>query len=514
MDKKQGIFSSYFLDIVDKKLDFFARNAFVSLLILGLIGLALRLYFVKPDIPLILDSLGYFLYANDVAVQGFSPLIYFDIGWPFFLSIFFVIFRFDDLISYMTLQRLVSVSISVLTIIPVYLLGRRFFDKPYALMAAAFFVFEPHIIQNSLTGLSEPFFIFIGTFGLFLFLSPNQKVVYASFGIVALFTIIRSQGIILLPIISILFFLRYKEDIKKVRRYLIALSIFALIVLPISIARDQLTGNDNLFRYISGPVSSLVAADDSNLGTKLIVGTEFLVKQIGKSMIPYFIFFIPFGIFLIFYKRDYHDWVLILTLFISLLVTIQIFSVAPDLRYIFWLFPLFSIISVLTIRYVGERIENHNLFLVLVIIGVIVLSWYFLYINDVDEDYEKEVLEFAKYVDENVQVTNHFLPESGYVSVIDMLKMSHYPFLSNTLPQESPKIILIQSDSLEDYLIKGRKEGLTHLIIDSNDNRAQFLTDVFINEKNYPYLEKIFDSLDHRYKKYHVKVFKIDYQKF
>ncbi|NDB52245.1 MAG: hypothetical protein EB161_08915, partial [Nitrosopumilaceae archaeon] len=49
--------------------------------------------------------------------------------------------------------------------------------------------------------------------------------------------------------------------------------------------------------------------------------------------------------------------------------------------------------------------------------------------------------------------------------------------------------------------------------LNTKPNRNPILNDVFYHEKKYPYLEKIFDSSEHGYK-YHVKVFKIDYDKF
>ena len=42
---------------------------------------------------------------------------------------------------------------------------------------------------------------------------------------------------------------------------------------------------------------------------------------------------------------------------------------------------------------------------------------------------------------------------------------------------------------------------------------GQFFNQVFNNESDYPYLEKVFDS-DEKEFKYHVKIFKINYEKF
>ena len=50
-------------------------------------------------------------------------------GWPGFLSIIFSTFQSTNFMDYMALQRYVSIILSVITIIPVYLLGKQFFAK-------------------------------------------------------------------------------------------------------------------------------------------------------------------------------------------------------------------------------------------------------------------------------------------------------------------------------------------------------------------------------------------------
>ena len=65
-------------------------------------------------------------------------------------------------------------------------------------------------------------------------------------------------------------------------------------------------------------------------------------------------------------------------------------------------------------------------------------------------------------------------------------------------------------DSLEKYIESGRKQGLTHLVIDNNKERPNFLKNVFENEEQYPYLLKVFDSKTQGFT-YKIKIFKIDY---
>jgi hypothetical protein len=83
-----------------------------------------------------LDALEYFLYATDTSIIGHPSINYYfsNNGWPIFLSVFFKIFRFDNALDYMNLQRAITVSISILTMVPIYFLCKRFFDKSYAIV--------------------------------------------------------------------------------------------------------------------------------------------------------------------------------------------------------------------------------------------------------------------------------------------------------------------------------------------------------------------------------------------
>ena len=67
--------------------------------------------------------------------------------------------------------------------------------------------------------------------------------------------------------------------------------------------------------------------------------------------------------------------------------------------------------------------------------------------------------------------------------------------------------------SLNEFIDSGKNNGLTHIVADENSNRPEFLRDVFNNEEKFPYLTKIYDSSEHNYE-YHLKIFRIDYEKF
>ena len=183
--------------------------------ILGIIigGLFLRFYFFPFELPITQDSFLYFFYAIDTMLLGELPKSYTfpNNGWSLFLSLIFPFFDFDSAMEFMTIQRFTSMFFSIITVIPVFFLSRRFFGKNLSLLCAMFFVFEPRIIENSFSGLIDPLFIFLATSSLALFLSENKKSVYVGFILVSLISIVRYEGIILLLPYSIMFFIKFRK---------------------------------------------------------------------------------------------------------------------------------------------------------------------------------------------------------------------------------------------------------------------------------------------------------------
>ena len=148
---------------------------------------------------------------------------------------------------------------------------------------------------------------------------------------------------------------------------------------------------------------------------------------------------------------------------------------------------------------------------ILIIIAIIISSFIFLTFK-INNEHEKEALALSFDVVNYTSGINPYPPESKYL-IVDGLTSIKFPVLSTLVP-EGPKQISIEGfASLEEYLRSGSEHGLTHLVIDDSKNRPKFLNDVFYHEENYPYLIKIFDSWDHGYK-YHLKIYKIDYDAF
>lgn len=528
MTKLNNLFNAMQIaNTLQRKMKFITKNIVFSLSIIITISLVLRLYNFPFNVPLILDAEGYFSYAIDMSILGRFPTSYDfpNIGWPIFLSIFFSIFHFSNFMDFINLERFLTVLLSVFTIIIIYLLCSRFFEKKIAIICSMLFAFEPKIILNSTSGITEPLFILLGTTALFLFLSENKKLIYASFVILGLFTVIRYEGFLLVVPFSIIFFIRFREERKVVLQYIIALSLFALIILPMSYVRMETIGNDGIISHISaGPLYYQNVAQHSNDPSEkifynfIVTGITNLIKYIGWSMVPVFLCFIPFGIYVILKNPSLKNYTLIISLFTLLLPAFYAYSRnIQDTRYLLIIYPIFCVFAGFTIKQLFEKFKKEQIIVLILFVAILSSSIVYLEIKKIDYQHEREAYDIAKEVVKRTKIINHSyaeeyaIPETAYFRSANMAILEKFPVLSNTIKP----IQFVETkdyDNIEKYLEFGKKNGLKYLIVDDNTKQPDFLREVFNNEQKYSFLNKEFDSHDYNYK-YHAKIFKIDYSK-
>ena len=507
----------YTVDNIEKRFAFFSTKLFIPLLLVCGISFAIRLYYLPYNIPITLDGAGYFWYAIDMNIlhQFPSNYAYPNNGWPVFISIFFSMFNSENFITYMNLQRFLSVIISVATIIPVYLLCQKFVGKAYSLFGASLFAFEPRIIQNSLLGITEPFFVFVGACTLLLFLNKKTKIVYVSFALLGLLSIIRYEGLLLMIPLSIMFIIRFRKD-KIVLRYLTVIVIFSLIVLPMTYIRMETIGKDGLVSHISaGAEYYQHISQSSEDGQKaffdlLINGGVNFVKYFGWAIIPIFIFFIPLGIILLFRKRDFEKNTIIVSI-ITLCIP-AFYAYTRDLhetRYFLIFFPIFSILAAFTIKKFLEKTSIPIVVACLLMTAILVTSLVFLDIKKTDLEYQKESFEISKEVVKVAKGTNDLSAITKYYSAAGLADKK-FPILKEEAVRYEPTIVSEERFStLDDYIQYGKNNKLTHLVLDGN-NSKEFLDDVFYHEEKYSYLIKKFDFKDYGFG-YKVKIFEINY---
>jgi len=491
----------------------------ISLIIIGIIGIIIRFYYLPFEIPLILDAIGYFNYATDMIVLSEFPKghTWPNNGWPTLLYVFFNFFHSENYLDYMNIQRIVAVCISVLTIIPVYYLCKKFFEEKIAIIGATIFVLEPRIIQNSILGITESLFIFLGAISLSLFLSDNKKMIYLSFVIAGLFSLVRYEGLLLIIPLVIIFAVRFRKEKKIHIKISFVILIFILTLLPMAHIRTETLGNDGLVNHIAAVPefyqNVAEGNDDENIVFKMILkGFYNYVLYFGWISIPMFFLTLPYGFFKIIKNRDIKNWMLIIT---GIALSASAFYVysrdIQETRYLYVLYPILCIVSLYTINPIFKKFKKKKLFLSIIIIAIAITSIAFLEIK-LDSQHEKEAYAITKTMTQNVGGVNEYHPESNYLLSSKILEKK-FPTIS-TIEIDRIKIISTSNyKTIEEFIVKNEKNGLTHVVIDDNEKRQEFLKKVILNEDNYLYLEKEFDSKDLGFE-YDVKMYKINYDRF
>jgi hypothetical protein len=519
----------------------FLKNWYLHIIIIGVISISLKLYYVNFEIPFALDSLIYFIYAFDSSILGHLPESYSPAnnGWPGFVSIFFSMFEFDNPISYMQLQKSISIIISTLTIIPVFLLCKKFFNRNLSLVGTSIFAFEPRIIQNSIEGITEPLFIFLIVITLVMFLSENKKIIYGSFGIISLGTMVRGEGIMLFFVISIMFFIKYRQSWSTIPKYIPAALIFLLILLPMSTYRNEVHDDDGVFGRIMDVINVHILTplqndqqwneltppeqqqiiDENYSGTNLIItGIENYLKYFIWVLIPIFILAVPIGIILIFKNLNYKKLTIIFSIIGLSIPIFYAYSLSLlDTRYLYVLYPMLSVISIFTIEKVLQKNNYKNIILIILVSGILITSISFLEYKKIDAEHEKEAFEIAKYVVTHTTAVNFYSPESQYIKVAEVFR--DWPSIpihtsDGHFDIKMPRVNANEYDNLNEFISNSENIVLSHLVIDTDSNMPNFLIDVFENEKKYPYLIKEYDSEEDSNLNYHVKIFEINYEEF
>ena len=547
------------------------KNPAICLILIGVIGLAIRIYSYPYDLPVYQDISDYFWYAIDMSILDEFPQMvsnqqlavppypgysFPNNGWPVFLSLFFSAVNLENIQAYMDLQRWLTIAISISTIIPLYFLCTKFFGKYFSLLGTALYAFQPRIIENSILGGNEPLFLFLGVCTLTLFLSKNINMIYGSFVVAGLFSLVRYEGLLIFIPMTIIFFYRFKFSKTSIAKYAIMVGLFLLIILPMAHIRTETLGYDGLFsniiagsKYVSSSVSgdevfwSNLEMDQTSKEQKIFYfiqnGVQNTVTNLGKILVPTFSFLAPIGIFFLFRKLDYKKITLIITLVVFLMPAFYAYMRdVSELKYLLILFPIFSIVSMFALKRILVKFNESSKIFVVFLVSILIFSASYLVYFSPDLEHEQEALAIAIIIKDTTKKINTYYPEGVYfVHAIKFTDLEEFPVLSTDVPSTNKQVSIFdwieyiernlggydkslilagdikEIDSVEDYIIFGKEVGLTHLVIDGKSAQPNVLNDIFYNEKNYPYLLKQFDSMEHGFK-YHMKIYKIDFHLF
>jgi hypothetical protein len=248
--------------------------------------------------------------------------------------------------------------------------------------------------------------------------------------------------------------------------------------------------------------------------TSLIVsGIENLSKFLALSMVSYLILFVPLGIMLLIRNNRKQDKALLIIGFFLLIPAVYSYALASDSRYLFSLYPLFSIAAIYTIKKIFERFHREKILSVLIISSFIVISVYYLDLKDVDVEHELEAYDMAGLIADRVEGIYLYGPEAGYLGLVKLNQIDEFPVNSDKYHPSGPIQIRATFDTMNEYMEHAKIAGVTHLVLDGKDRSPKLFNDIFYETEKYPFLIKEFSSKDYSYD-YLVKIYRIDFEEF
>ena len=513
-------------NIIEKLSD---RNPITIIICLMISGLIIRFYFIPFNLPISLDAIDYFAYAVAMSREGIFPSGYIltNFGWSSFLSIVFSFFKESEMLELMNIQRILNTVISVLTIIPIYLLVKTFFRKEIALLGVTLFLFDPRIIQNSILGGTDSLFILFTVITILFIFYKKSSLIYLSFIFVALAAFVRYEGIILIiPLLASYVIKNRQQKIPNIK-LLVGISLFLIIIIPINFINYEDTQQTSIFTqivhrgdFISGTlIENKPDVDDEFFATNenhIIIFTENAVggfiKFLGWVLVPIYIIFCVLGI--IFMPKKITKNKIILGLFFIFLALPSIFAYGrgfQETRYLLALLPIITLLSCYGLNYLLKINSKNRIFLIIII--VVISSVIFIEYKETDYQYESEMYSAALFLSNEANGVNDY-HSNKYIKVAELQNIwpELLPKGDNGKMEFTTKKFGVDSfEKPSEYIEFNKNRGLTHVLIKVGDKNG-FFDDLFYNETKYPSLEKIVDSknLDIKTK---YKIFKINNEK-
>ena len=533
---------------------------FFFLITIVVVSVPLKLYTIDFSIPSHTDDADYILYAMQYGEGDFFLSQKKNPGWALFLTPFISLLNSSDFLDYSNFARVLTIAISTVTIFPMYILARKFFNEKYSVVAASLFAFEPHLNFISGTTMAEPLLILVLITSMIFILNDKTKYHYIAFILTGFCWWIKLEAMYSAAAIILIYLLIHRSNHNSLRNFSFCIVFLLITISPLFIQRD-LQFDDPFYVWYTGTVLAddyselLTSPEDAGITSfvekhgvlglmdRLANGFANLFSTLFRILYPYLFVLIPFGILFSLRPIDQKlrnikaNWIMILTIIAVLAIP---FAIIDERRFLFALFPFLIILSVIPI----QRVANYGLstfsfnekqksvFLVIVVGVVLLLSTTFtMGVGEFgyglpNSALEHEKMEFTEYLFENYdgrilrdQTVIDYLSYVSLTSGDSDFKSFKSPRGNNPYPDlyEPGKVVWlsVNGKNMKELIINGELRELKYIgILERGSYFFPFLNDLYYNEEEYPYMEKIFDSDEMNYKKFKIKVFEINYKKF
>jgi hypothetical protein len=167
-------------------------------------------------------------------------------------------------------------------------------------------------------------------------------------------------------------------------------------------------------------------------------------------------------------------------------------------------------VSLYAVQKYLTKFTKKDFILFLMIAGILISSISFYEYKKMDYEKEKEFNEIAKKISRTINGINYHPTETRYIGSSEI--PNEWPFVYYDELRKTSVVPTENYTTLESFIFNS-KNNLTHLLVDENIKLPKFLQEVYHNEKEFKYLNKIFDSKELGFK-HHLKLFKINYNEF
>ncbi|MBU0760855.1 MAG: glycosyltransferase family 39 protein [Nanoarchaeota archaeon] len=225
--------------ILNKSVDFiFSKNNAKYLLLIMIMGAILR-GIVANNVGPVADEVVFGTHAIDIISSGVINNQNQAQVWFYLTDISYKIFGVTSIGG-----RFLSIFFGTLTILLVYLLGKRIFNEKIALIAAFLFSVSAYFIRYALMEMDEAMIFFV-LFSIYLFikgLEEKKKISYLSVLFMAVAVLIKPIAIpFAFPLIIYFFYFIKKEPVgerkkflnKNYKRIVLSIILFLFLMMPV-----------------------------------------------------------------------------------------------------------------------------------------------------------------------------------------------------------------------------------------------------------------------------------------
>ena len=526
---------------VSRLFHYFERHFFLALIILFVASLSVRLYLTDYDTVLREESYGYVLKSLEITKGSFVPILNHAIGLSLFMSPFFYFFGSESIFQNMIYARIISNVIGALSIFPLAYIGKKILDKKSLIVLIVLFAFSPGLMIYDTEVFPEPLFIFLFITSVFFIIKAmeNQNYILASAAFGGLAYYVRFNGIVILPIILLSFFLLRKQIPKFDYKYLIYIvAVFFAVSAPLMYQRYADFGSpffhgdsskyfvDERFKAFGSeniPVPSLMEYLRTHTFTDYL--DKFVIHGFLGIIYDYFFYSVsPLVLFFFLYGAARHFNDVRFAPFISIFLIwvmsfIPVWHIYHEARYLYPTIPFILIFSAIGIN---DVIKDRRYGYILLSLFLIVFVPFSLKASADDlnaytaSDIERDGLEWGRWAAQNIQ---------GKIAIIEGgdLIMMHLPdsaiagvSLFDIYAPESNLSTVRPGyfENLSSAMVWFNELGVTHLALDDRTiHKRPYLKEVYPGRKIPQYLTEVYSNYNTD-SKWKMRIYRINWPEY